>query len=178
MLHTGYCSAGWSTSSATKITSTEQTPLTGTPSKHSSRGNSSQWFLGQTSSKTQLATGELSPSRTAGCSYSFTCCGYKQARLGLTPWCPWGKHFMAECLYLVGLVYASSGSGRKRCTVVQDLPPACQVCAVRTGNAQERAKCGNISPWYCWTSAPLTRKDKSSGCVRESCEHQLWYSNY
>lgn len=98
MLHTGHCSADWSTSAATKINSTEHTPLTGTPSKHSSRGSSSQWFLGQTSSKTQLEVGELSPSRTAGCSYSFTCCGYKQARLGLTPWCPWGKRFMAECL--------------------------------------------------------------------------------
>lgn len=82
-----------------------------------------------------MEAGELDPSRTAGYSYSFTCCGYKQVRLGLVQWCPWGKHFMAECLELVGLIYASSGSGR--IALVQDLLPVYQVCAIRTENAQE-----------------------------------------
>lgn len=42
---------------------------------------------------------------------------------------------MAECLELVGLIYASSGSGR--IALIQDLLPAYQVCAIRTENAQK-----------------------------------------
>lgn len=44
----------------------------------------------------------------------------------------------------MGLVYASSGSGR--IALVQDLPSACQACAIWTGNAQERTKCGKSHP--------------------------------
>lgn len=32
---------------------------------------------------------------------------------------------------------------------------------------------GAVSPWHCWTPTPPTRKDKSSGNIREKCECQL-----
>lgn len=44
----------------------------------------------------------------------------------------------------MGLVYASSGSGR--IALVKDLPPACQVCVIRTRNAQEGTKGGKSHP--------------------------------
>lgn len=50
---------------------------------------------------------------------------------------------MAQCLLLAGLVYASSDSGR--IALVQDLAPACQVCAIRTGNAQKTTQCGSLT---------------------------------